>query len=73
MKQSLTATDASRRSNQRELSGDRRDEWEKNQLREALRVATRGIQQASAPLLLDKINALAVNFRENKAEIDHLR
>ena len=30
----------------RELSGDRRNEREKEQLREALRVATRGIQQA---------------------------
>jgi hypothetical protein len=38
-----------------------------------LRVATRGIQQACIPLLVDKMNDLAVNFREKKAEIDHLR
>ena len=57
----------------RELSGDRRNEREKNQLREALRVATRGIQHACVPLLVDKMNDLAVNFRENKDEIDHLR
>ena len=43
----------------RELSGDRRNEREKNQLREALRVATRGIQQACAVLLADKMNELA--------------
>jgi len=42
-------------------------------LREALRVATRGIQQACVPLPVDKTNGLAVGFRENKAEIDHLR
>ena len=63
MKQSLTATDASRRSNQRELSGDRRDEWEKNQLREALRVATRGFQQMCAAVLVNKMSELAVRYR----------
>ena len=57
----------------RELLGDRRNEREKNQLREALRVATRGIQQACAAQLVDKMNDLAVRFRENKAEINHLR
>ena len=62
MKQSLTATDASRRSNQRELSGDRRDEWE-NQLREALRVATRRFQQMCAALLVNKMSELAVRYR----------
>ena len=62
MKQSLTATDASRRSNQRELSGDRRDEWE-NQLREALRVATREFQQMCAALLVNKMSELAVRYR----------
>ena len=41
----------------RELSGDRRNERERNQLREALRVATRGIQHACTPLLVEKINA----------------
>jgi len=50
----------------RELSGDRRNEREKAQLREALRVATRGIQQACVPLLVDKMNDLAVNFREKR-------
>ena len=53
--------------------GDRRNEREKEQLREALRIATRGIQQACAALLVDKLNELAVRFRKNKAEIDHLR
>src|SRR4249920_739553 len=57
----------------RELSGDRRNGREKDQLREALRVATRGIQQRCALLLVDKMNDLAVRFRENKSEIDKLR
>jgi hypothetical protein len=57
----------------RELSGDRNTDRQKSQLREALRVATRGIQQACVPLLVDKVNDLAVCFRENKEEIDHLR
>ena len=46
---------------------------QKDQLRESLRVATRGIQQACIALLVDKMNDLSVNFRENKAEIDHPR
>ena len=57
----------------RELRGDRKTDRQKNQLREALRVATRGIQQACVPLLVDKLNELASQFRENKAEINHLR
>ena len=57
----------------RELRGDRRNDREKTELREALRVATRGIQQACVVLLVDKINELAVGFRENKPEIDKLR
>jgi hypothetical protein len=57
----------------RELSGDRTTNRQKDQLREALRVATRGIQQACAALLVDRLNELAVRFCENKAEIDHLR
>ena len=57
----------------RELSGDRNTDRQKNQLREALRVATRGIQQSCAALLVEKMNEGAVRFRENKAEIDRLR
>lgn len=53
----------------RQLSGDRRNERDKEQLREALRIATRGIQQVCAALLVDKLNELAVRFRKNKAEI----
>ena len=53
--------------------GDRRNDREKTELREALRVATRGIQQACIVLLVDKMNELAVGFRENKSEIDRLR
>ncbi len=51
----------------RELRGDRRNDREKTELREALRVATRGIQQACIVLLVDKMNELAAGFRENKA------
>ena len=57
----------------RELSGDRRNDREKEELREALRITTRGIQQACAALLVDKMNELAVRFREHKPEIDNLR
>ena len=57
----------------RELSGDRNTDRQKNQLREALRVATRAIQQSCAALLMEKMNERAVRFRENQAEIDHLR
>ena len=57
----------------RELSGDRNTDRQKNRLREALRVATRGIQQSCAALLVEKMNEGAVRFRENKAEIDRLR
>jgi hypothetical protein len=34
---------------------------------------TRGIQQACAAALVDKMNDLADCFRENKVEIDYLR
>src|SRR5438552_1473114 len=57
----------------RELRGDRRNDRERTELREALRVATRGIQQACVVLLVDKMNEVAVGFRENKPEIDKLR
>ena len=42
-------------------------------LDEALRVATRGIQQACIVLLVDKMNDLAAGFRENMADIYKLR
>jgi hypothetical protein len=41
--------------------------------REALRMATRSIQQRCALLLVDKMNNLAFHFRKNKTEIDNLR
>jgi hypothetical protein len=53
----------------RELSGDRNTDRQKNQLREALRVATRGIQQACVPLQVEKMNRLGIHFRENQAEL----
>lgn len=55
------------------LVGDRRTWREKEELRETLRVAARGIQHACAGLLVPRINELAHRFRENKSEIDNLR
>jgi len=57
----------------RALIGDRRNWREKEELRETLRVAARGIQYACAALLVARMNKLARGFRENKAEIDNLR
>jgi hypothetical protein len=57
----------------RALKGDRRNHREKARLREELVVATRGIQHACVELILDRMNDLAVNYRENKARIDRLR
>jgi hypothetical protein len=57
----------------RGLIGDRRDYREKEEQRETLRVAVRGIQQACAAFLLRRMNDLAVQYRDNKHEIDKLR
>jgi len=53
--------------------GDRHDYREKEEQRETLRVAVRGIQQACAAFLLRRMNDLAVQYRDNKHEIDKLR
>src|SRR5262245_18664968 len=55
------------------LRGDRRNWREQKELQEELRVPARGIQQACAALLGDRMNELARRYRENKAEIDNLR
>src|SRR5207302_5352087 len=57
----------------RGLIGDRRDYREKEEQREILRIAARGIQQACVALLLRRMNDLAVQYRDNKTEIDNLR
>jgi hypothetical protein len=57
----------------RALRGDRRNWREQRELRDELRVATRGIQQACVALLVERMNELAHHYRENKAEIDNLR
>jgi hypothetical protein len=55
------------------LRGDRRNWREQRELRNELRVATRGIQQACVALLVERMNELARHYRENKAEIENLR
>ena len=55
------------------LVGDRRNWREKEELRETLRVAARGIQYTCAALLVTRMNELARRFRDNKAEINNLR
>lgn len=57
----------------RGLIGDRRDYREKEEQRETLRIAIRGIQQACVAFLLRRMNDLAVQYRDNKTEIDKLR
>jgi hypothetical protein len=57
----------------RELRWDRRNNREKEELREILRVTTRGIQFACAGLIVRRLNELAIHFRENKPSIDNLR
>jgi hypothetical protein len=46
---------------------------EKEELREILRVTTRGIQFACVKLIVRRLNELAIHFRENKPSIDNLR
>jgi hypothetical protein len=52
-----------------ELRWDRRNEREKEELREILRVTTRGIQHACTRYLVDQLNELAKNYRGNFDEI----
>ena len=53
--------------------GDRRNNREKEEFREILRVTTRGIQFACVKLIVRRLNELAIHFRENKGLIDNLR
>jgi hypothetical protein len=57
----------------RELRWDRRDNRQQEELREILRVTTRGIQFACVNLIVRRLNDLAIHFRENKPPIDNLR
>ena len=57
----------------RELLWDRRTYQEQEELREILRVTTRGIQFACVKLIVRRLNELAIHFRENKLSIDNLR
>jgi hypothetical protein len=55
------------------LRGDTRNQREKMERREKLRVRFRGIQQACVESILAEINDLALHYRENKPAIDVLR
>ena len=57
----------------RELRWDRRDNRQKEELREILRVTTRGIQFACVKVIVRRLNELAIHFRENMPSIDNLR
>src|SRR4051812_16532800 len=57
----------------RELRWDRRTAREKEELREILRTTTRGIQRLCVSLLLDRLNELGIQYRENRVEIEELR
>ena len=46
---------------------------QKEELREILRVTTRGIQFACVKVIVRRLNELAIHFRENKPSIDNLR
>jgi hypothetical protein len=56
-----------------ELRWDRRNEREKEELREILRVTTRGIQRACTKYLVSRLNELGRNYRDNIEEIKSLR
>jgi hypothetical protein len=56
-----------------ELRWDRRNEREKDELREILRVTTRGIQRACTSYLVHRLNQLSKNYRQNLREIRTLR
>jgi hypothetical protein len=51
----------------------RRNEREKEELREILHVTTRGIQHACTKYLVDRLNDLGKNYRSNLDEIEMLR
>ena len=53
--------------------GDRRNNREQEELREILRVTTRGIQCACVKVIVRRLNELALHFCENKPSIDNLR
>jgi len=55
------------------LRGDTRNQREKMEQRENLRVRFRGIQQACVDIILAEINELALQYRANKPSIDGLR
>jgi hypothetical protein len=55
------------------LRGDARNQREKLEQRERLRVRFRGIQQACVEIMLAELNDRALHYRENKPAIDALR
>lgn len=55
------------------LRGDARNQREKMEQRERLRVRFRGIQQACIETILDQMNELALQYRENRSAIEMLR
>jgi hypothetical protein len=55
------------------LRGDTRNQRERLEQREKLRVRFRGIQQACVESILAEINDLALHYREKKPAIDALR
>jgi hypothetical protein len=57
----------------RALTGDRRTWREKQDLRYALRVTARGIQNACSALIVARMNDLGRSFRENRSAIHDLR
>lgn len=56
-----------------EIRWDRRNECEKDELREILCLTTRGIQHACIKYLVDRLNDLAKDYRRNFNEIKLLR
>ena len=56
-----------------ELRGDCRNWRDRSEKQYKLRIAVRGIQQACAAQLIERMNELAHQFRENKPKIDRLR
>jgi hypothetical protein len=61
------------RRDRQEIRWDRRNEREKEELREILRVTTRGIQHACTKYLVDRLNDLGKDYRRNFYEIKLLR
>jgi DNA-binding transcriptional regulator WhiA len=56
-----------------ELRWDRRNDLEKEELREILRRLAREIQRSGASHIIRRLNELGTDYRKNKAEIDDLR